>query len=131
MIPRKVEALGVLFFSGIMSILCWRQIFAPFPSGSQSLWTTFGVLYCVALMAYGLVATNCKQWRFWFGFALAGGMLSLVKRFFPSFVAPVIGGVRYLQLGLWLAALLVCLFLVASAFSVMQPREDEHRPGEH
>jgi uncharacterized membrane protein YagU involved in acid resistance len=130
-IPQKVEALGTFFVSAAMSIVCWRQLGAPFPGGSLSLSTTLGLLYAVGVMAYCMVAVKYKQARLWFGLALAGVLLSLVKGFFPTFVAPVISGVRHFVLGLWLAALLVSLFLVASAFGVMQPRKGVHGPGEH
>lgn len=80
-----------------------------------------GVVGTSAVMFYLFLSIRCIYERLWLGIAAVASTLLVVRSFYPTIVAPSIGGLRTFDLFLWLAATIVGLAFVKSAFKRAPP----------
>jgi hypothetical protein len=117
---RLNAVLSLIFSGGMLAVVIWNS-FRPFSGERGPLRAILGSLFLIAVMIWAIVRWACSYDRLWLGFALAGGVLGLLKGSFPALVAPAINAIRVVIATLWLGTTVISVWLTRSAFRSPAP----------
>lgn len=123
---NKKKAVLALAFAAVMSLSSWKEIGRPFPppEGADPFMVHLGLVGTSAVMFYLFLSIRCIYERLWLGIAAVASTLLVVRSFYPTIVAPSISDLRTFDLFLWLAATIVSLAFVKSAFKSTPPQSE-------
>jgi len=119
---RRLAALA-LFFSVVMLLAGFKELYRPFLMTREPVFVNAGTLCLVGLMVLSMVRVRCSRERLWLAMAAAGGILLFLKGCLPHAVAPAIKALKVALVLLWLSSTILSLRFVTLAFGSVPPRE--------
>jgi hypothetical protein len=126
-------ALLLLLFSLYCSLLSlrdvegWRFLQPPSSANGWSYTETASAIFLVVFCSYLLAKAPCFREKLWLVLAAADFLLDLPKHVLRPLDGGAVGFGRGLSLGLWVAAALVALSFVKSAWRGPAARDMDHR----